>query len=293
MKVLVLGATGLLGREVYRKLRDDGLDVVGVGHRRALGDVVSVDARDPRSVDALLETVGPDVVLNATGERRPDHWSRQELHAMNVEVPRLLAERCQARGAWLIHVSSDYVFDGRRPPHAPEDQRCPLNSYGQSKADGENVIKNAAPSATILRVPVLHGSVEFPEESNLSSLISLVAAGTLATIDDWAIRYPTATGDVATVLRQMLTHAAALRGLTCHWSATEALTKYEMALAIGELLDVHVGQLRPERCPHPTRPGDPRLDCRLLEELGFTARTPLREALPQVIASTLGRQAAQ
>lgn len=292
MKVLVLGATGMLGREVHRELRDRGVDVVGAGHRRARGDMLSVDARDSQGVSALFEAVAPDAVLNAVGERRPEHWSAQQLHALNVALPRVIAERCEATGTWLIHISSDYVFDGRQPPHTPEGRRRPLNPYGRSKADGEDAVHRASPSATILRVPVLHGSVEFPEESNLSSLVPLVTSGQPGTVDDWAIRYPTATRDVAIVLWQMLIQAAALHGRTCHWSGTEARTKYEMACAIGDVLDATTGHLRPERRPHPTRPRDPRLDCRLLEGLGVGTRTPLREALPQVIASALGQEIA-
>jgi dTDP-4-dehydrorhamnose reductase len=289
MKVLVLGATGLLGREVLRRLRDCGLDVIGAGRRRACGDILGMDMRDPQAVDALFEAVETDVVVNAVGERRPEHWGGQQLYGMNVALPRLIAERCEAKGAWLIHVSSDYVFDGRRPPHAPDDRRRPLNGYGRSKADGEDAIRRTLPSATILRVPVLHGRVEFAAESNLSSLVPLVTAGTPATVDDWAVRYPTATRDVATVLGQMLAHAGVLRGRTWHWSGTEAATKYEMALAIGDVLDLPTDHLRPERRPDPTRPRDPQLDCRMLEGLGFGARTPLRAALPEVIACALGR----
>jgi dTDP-4-dehydrorhamnose reductase len=139
---------------------------------------------------------------------------------------------------------------------------------------------------------VLHGLVQFAEESNLSSLVALVTGGEPEALDDWATRYPTATGDVASVVRQMLTHAEVLRGRTCHWSGSEALTKYEMACNIADVLDAPTGHLRPDRRPHADRPRDPRLDCQLLEDLGVGTRTPLREVLPQVITCALGQEIA-
>lgn len=290
MKVLILGATGLLGRAVHRELREHAIAVVGTGRRRAHGDILALDARNPHDVEALFAAVAPDVVLNVAGERRPEYWDGPQLSALNVALPQVIAERCTATGSWLIHLSSDYVFDGDQPPHTPTGRRRPLNPYGLSKADGEDAVRRACPSATILRVPVLHGPVEYPGESNLSSLIPQILTARPASIDDWATRYPTATSDVASTLRQMLHHAPVLRGQTCHWSATEGLTKYAMARVIAQTLDAPFGHLRPDRDPHPGRPRDPRLDCQFLEGLGIGSRTPLQDALPAVIASTLNQE---
>ena len=290
MKVLVLGATGLLGREIYRelRLRDAAKRVVaGAGGARARGDVLRVDALDPDDVRRLLRTATPDVVVNAVGERRADHWSAARLDGLNVQLPELVAAWCHAVGAWLLHVSSDYVFDGRCPPYRPQDRRRPLNPYGQSKVDGEDAVLRACESATVLRVPVLHGPVEHATECTLASLISTVASGKPVAVDDWAVRYPTDTRAVAAVVADMLDHADAVAGLTCHWSGDEAFTKYAMARAVGRHLGLATDQLRPERCPDPARPHDPRLDCQLLADLGLGTRTTFAQSLPGVVASVL------
>jgi S-adenosylmethionine synthetase len=72
-----------------------------------------------------------------------------------VETPRNLASICKSKGVMLIYISTDYVFDGTSPPYEVDDKPNPLQFYGQTKLDGENVIREVYPDAVILRVPIL------------------------------------------------------------------------------------------------------------------------------------------
>ena len=74
---------------------------------------------------------------------------------INVQVARHLAQLANQMGAWFLYVSTDYVFDGERPPYQVDDQPNPLNFYGRSKWQGELAVRAVNPDATILRVPVL------------------------------------------------------------------------------------------------------------------------------------------
>ncbi len=128
-----------------------------------------------------------------------------------------------ARGVVLIYISTDYVFPGTKgdAPYEADAVPAPPNMYGESKLDGERAVLNtysearkaAATSGTtdfraravVLRVPVLYGKAERPAESAVNVLIEAVqnaqVAGVTAKMDDWSIRYPTNTEDVARVLK--------------------------------------------------------------------------------------------
>lgn len=165
MKVLVTGASGLLGRATLAQVKKDGNDVKGTALSRASGDLVKVDLTDFGALDELLTSFKPDAIIHTAAERRPDVVERnpQASHAINVDVPAHIAEHCKSLAAadakvpLLINISTDYVFDGTTPPYKVDDTPNPLNAYGLSKWDGEKgVTSHAQPGrATNFRVPVL------------------------------------------------------------------------------------------------------------------------------------------
>jgi dTDP-4-dehydrorhamnose reductase len=265
-----------------------GCDVVGSGYHRAEeGGLKKVDARREEAVESLFEDVEPAVVVNAVGERRPEFWNPETLEEVNVHTAANAARACRRRDSWLVHISSDYVFDGSCPPYRPENERRPVNAYGFAKMRAEDEVMAELPAATILRLPVLYGPVRYMEESNMTSLVPLVMKGTPAVVDDWAIRYPTLTTDVAHVVVGMLAHNERLRGRVCHWSANEALTKYAMAALIGQMLGFSTDHLTPDTTPSSSRPRDTLLDVSLLHDMGVAYRTPLHSALPEVLHHAL------
>ncbi|WP_271189276.1 dTDP-4-dehydrorhamnose reductase family protein [Dactylosporangium matsuzakiense] len=282
--MLILGASGLLGRELMRVLPGRGHDVVGAGHDRARGQGLhAIDARQPDEVDALLDQVRPSVVVNAIGERRPEFWTPEILEGVNVRTAAHAARGCRRLGCWLVHVSSDYVFDGSDPPYRPDSERRPSNAYGAAKMQAEDQVRAEYPQATVLRLPVLYGPVLHLDESNMTSLVPTVMNAAPAAIDDWAVRYPTLTTDVAHVVADMLGHAHGLSGQVCHWSAAEALTKFAMASLIGRILGMSTNHLEPDQRPSSSRPQNPFLESSLLENLGVAHRTPLESALPGLL----------
>ncbi|AXF07547.1 NAD(P)-dependent oxidoreductase [Paraburkholderia graminis] len=295
-KVAVIGASGLLGRAIVDELaRQPAWQVVGTAFSRPAPDTVPLDVRDSRAIEQFVEREAPDALVIAAAERRPDVCERQpELaRALNVDALRAIAAAAQRRGAWTLSISTDYVFDGTHPPYRPDSAPAPLNAYGRSKLEGEHALTATTDFGCVLRLPLLYGPIVDWAESAVTSLVPAIAAsasahGQPASMDAWAIRYPTFTPDVAFVIRQMLErHAAgnAIRGIV-HWSGDEPMTKYEIAVRLAEALQLDA-HLTPQHTPTDAtpRPHNCHLASERLEELGIGRRTPFDTAIREVLAT--------
>lgn len=162
MKVLVTGATGLLGRAVVQRLKEDGHEVVGVGLSRSNAEITKLDLTDEEALKRFLDLTQPAAIIHTAAERRPDvvENSPEACRMLNVEVPRYLAEWCRdikETSPLLINISTDYVFDGVSPPFRVDDTPNPLNAYGMSKWQGELAVQQNGKQGRVssLRVPVL------------------------------------------------------------------------------------------------------------------------------------------
>ncbi|WFD25848.1 Vacuolar protein sorting-associated protein vps5 [Malassezia nana] len=289
MRVLVTGATGLLGRAVMQACAKAGHEVTGTAFTRAHEPLLHVDLTDEAAVQALLERVRPEVVLHLAAERRPDRVERDPAaaHALNVDAPGWIARACATLEppAFLVHVSTDYVFDGRAPPYHTASEPHPLNAYGRSKHMSEQAVQTHAKSgyATSVRIPVLYGECETPSESAVNVLLEAIQNHSQRIpMDAYGVRYPTYVGNVARVLLDVASTALARSGMptTLHFAAREAMTKYDMCLVLSRLWNEACGarlsstdHLDPqfEADPHAAtqRPGHCKLDLSETEALGI------------------------
>jgi S-adenosylmethionine synthetase len=169
----------------------------------------------------------------------------------------------------LLHISSDYVFPGGHPPYAPEDRTAPVNPYGQSKLAAEQHIRDLAPEAAILRVPVLFGPTRTAGESNITALAATVAHGRRTRVDHTVRRYTTHVDDVTTVCRGLaaLTRATRTPCGVWHYSNPLGHSKYDLARLIAATHGLPDDHLSPDHTPLSDRPGDCRLDCSALHVL--------------------------
>ena len=180
-RVLITGASGLLGRAVMQKFSNsDSWNVLGVAHSRAGDNLKKVDLLDFDATKSLVEDFRPHVLIHCAAERRPDVVENQEELAskMNVGVTKVLAkainalnEELEAPEHFMLYISTDYVFDGTDPPYRPLDEPNPLNKYGKSKLQGEKVMQFYHPDGGILRVPILYGKVEKLQESAVTGTV--------------------------------------------------------------------------------------------------------------------------
>ncbi len=295
MKILVTGATGMLGRAVMgRFAAEQDFELLGLCHSRTGAGLMRVDLADAAALAAVLDDYKPDVVVHTAAIRKPDEFAADVSGArrLNVDATDALARWAGAAPErFLVYISSDYVFDGTTPPYTPESPTHAINAYGVSKLDGEIVVRAAAEKqSAILRVPILYGDVENLQESSVTTVIEQILKLSRSEpapliLDDWATRYPTHVADVADILAQIVLKR--LAG-TFHWSGSEPMTKLDMGRVTAELLGVDTTLLKGSGAPangSEPRPKDCHLDRSALEKLGITTPgIPFAVAAKRLIA---------
>jgi dTDP-4-dehydrorhamnose reductase len=226
MRVLVTGAGGMLGQGVGAAAAAAGLSAVSLP--RAALDVTDRDALD----SAVAET-RPDVVVNCAGWTDVDGGERDPggAHAVNADGAGHVARAAFDAGAWTIHVSTDYVFDGtKREPYVESDPVGPLSVYGRSKLDGELAVAEAAPGRhTIVRSSWLFGTGGpcFP-----ATIMRLAAERPALSVVDDQVGCPTFTGHLAAALVELGT--ARVPGIV-HVAASGSCSWFQFARAIVDL----------------------------------------------------------
>jgi dTDP-4-dehydrorhamnose reductase len=147
--ILITGGAGQLGREL----------ALAMPEAVAL-DREALDVRDPAAVAAVLDRLRPRFVVNAAAYTAVDaaEDDAPAAFAINAEGAGCIASACAARGAWMIHFSTDYVFGGgKTTPYVEEDITDPLNAYGASKLEGERRVLASGARAVLLRTSWLYG----------------------------------------------------------------------------------------------------------------------------------------
>ncbi len=153
MKLALIGAKGMLAQAVKK--------VAPREYELILFDLPDFDITDREQVSLILEEIRPDVILNCAAYTNVDGCESEEELAtrVNGDGPGYLAEAAKATGATLVHISTDYVFDGcKREPYIEEDPTGPMSAYGRSKLAGERkIIESGLEQYFILRTSWLYG----------------------------------------------------------------------------------------------------------------------------------------
>ncbi|KAL7275078.1 hypothetical protein RUND412_002013 [Rhizina undulata] len=288
--VIITGATGQLGRQCIKVFEEEGWAVVGTGFSRAKPPTIrKVDLGNAEEVVALLDDVKPRVVVHCAAERFPDKCESdpEGVKRLNVEASRSLARECTARNAFLIYISTDYVFDGKlgAAPYEADATPNPPNFYGETKLAGEQAVLSDGNQSVVLRVPVLYGEVEQNKESAVNVLLDAVlnkAGKERVEMDHWSIRYPTNTKDVARVLKDIAIKYTATSDLSSlpkilQFSSEDRMTKYEICQTLADIsgvpLDYMVGNAENDPNSTVVRPYDCHLSTKALKDIGISVET--------------------
>jgi dTDP-4-dehydrorhamnose reductase len=275
MKILLLGCDGQVGWELQRSLQP-------------LGEVLALDfqSRDhaadfskPEALAATVDAVRPDLIVNAAAHTAVDKAESEPAlaQAINADAPGVLARSAAASGAWLVHYSTDYVFDGSGDQPRDEDAATgPLSVYGRTKLDGEAQIRASGCRHLILRTSWVYAA----RGGNFArTMLRLAAAKTELKVIADQIGAPTGADLLADLTALMARAARAQPDLagTYHAVAAGATSWHgyaqlviEAARARGVALTVPPGAVRPiPTSAYPTpapRPLNSRLDTRKLRE---------------------------
>lgn len=191
--IAVIGASGQVARALQRAGAARNLNLVVVGR-----PVIEIAHRP--NVVRVLDGIGPSVIINAAAYTAVDRAEVDEAEAfrINRDGPHYLAKWCAANAVPLIHISTDYVFDGEKSAPYIENDRCrPLNAYGRSKAAGEDVIRDAHPQHVIVRTAWVYSA---DGQNFLKTMLRLGAERDVISVVADQHGTPTSAEDVATAL---------------------------------------------------------------------------------------------
>jgi dTDP-4-dehydrorhamnose reductase len=158
MKILLLGKNGQVGWELQRSLGVLG-EVVALSHHG--NDGLCGDLADLEGLARTVRQVGPQVIVNAAAYTAVDKAESEPdlAHRLNAQAPGVLAREAQQLGAWLVHYSTDYVFDGSgATPWSEDDPVAPLGVYGRTKLEGEQQILQSGCRHLIFRTSWVYGA---------------------------------------------------------------------------------------------------------------------------------------
>jgi len=276
MRILLTGRDGQVGWECRRSLQALG-EVVAVGR----GDA---DLARPEAIRELVARCAPDLIVNAAAYTAVDRAESDSgaADALNAVAPAVLAEAAQKIGASLIHLSTDYVFDGSKPaPYVETDACRPLSVYGRSKRQGEEAILASGVPALILRTSWVYAT----RGSNFLRTIVRLAREReeLRIVDDqwgaptWARSIAEAIAALAARAgsdRASLAAAFGARGGVLHLTAAGRTNWYQFAQALLQRIDDpqrRLLRLVPipghEYATAAQRPANSVLDCSRLQQL--------------------------
>ncbi|MCK9408153.1 MAG: dTDP-4-dehydrorhamnose reductase [Bacteriovoracaceae bacterium] len=240
-RILVCGSNGLLGQRLAWLFdSDDEYEVLHSSHHRTFAeqdvliDYTQLDIANRGDVKSLVSSYRPDVILNAAAMTNVDACERERELAwkMNVTAVENLVEVSKRIDAKLVHVSTDYVFDGKTGNYSEDDRVNPVNYYGKTKLAGENMIISSGINFVILRTILVYGTGVNVRNNFALWVINSLNDGTPIKCAEDQISNPTYVADLAIAMKQCADTDA--RGLF-HVSGAEQVSRYDFAVRAAEI----------------------------------------------------------
>lgn len=278
MKVLVTGVSGQLGYDVAKELKKRGHEVKGTDSRQ-------MDITDGQSVRRTMLRERPEILIHCAAYTAVDKAEddREGCRRVNVEGTENLAQMCGEMNVKMLYISTEYVFSGQgETPWKTEDATAPLNWYGQTKYEGEQIVQNLLNKFFIVRISWLYGI----HGSNFVKTMLRIGKekGVVSVVND-QIGSPTYTKDLAVVLSDM---AEGENYGIYHVSGEGECSWYEFAREIflqAGMEEVNVIPVPTEAFPTKAkRPANSRMSKEKLKENGFTPLPAWQDALRRYIA---------
>ena len=225
--ILLIGSNGQLGKELQKILPSYG-NLISV-------ERPTVDLAQPDTLRNVIRSNQPQIIINAAAYTAVDKAeSEPELaSAINAIAPLIIAQESQNLGAFLIHISTDYVFDGNGcSPYQETDATNPLSIYGKTKLAGEEAIRQTCDHHLILRTAWVYGT--FGKSNFVKTILRLGAERQEIRVVADQIGSPTWAQDIATVIAQMIPQLTPEVSGTYHYTNSGVASWYDFAVAIFE-----------------------------------------------------------
>ncbi len=251
MKIFITGANGLLGQKLVNLLQQQtGVHLIATARSASVlpisrGEFHILDITNPNQVDAVLRTTRPDVVIHTAAMTNVDQCEneREACWLNNVTAIEYLVQACTQYNIRLVHVSTDFIFDGTEGPLTETAQPNPVNYYGESKLAAEKIIQQSNVSWCILRTVLVYGVSTDMSRSNIVLWVkkSLEEGKKISVVNDqW--RTPTLAEDLATGC-----YLAAIKKATgiYHISGKDFITPYDIALQTAKFFNLDASLIQP------------------------------------------------
>ena len=273
MKILITGGNGQLGRDCTERFSRS--------HRVTACSSATFDITDPECARAVFAEHAPEVLVNCAAYTAVDRCQEDEARcrAVNSAGPAVLARQCARTGCRLIHISTDYVFDGSKKiptPYTEDDPPCPLSAYGRSKLAGEQAIGEELENHLIIRTAWLYGMDGANFLKTMLRLAISTPGQSLKVVNDqmgsltWSNRL---AGQIERLLDNPLT------GIV-HATAEGFSSWYEGAVFFLQAMGVQADIIPCNTSEYPTpapRPANSILENKRLKQAGLNAMVPWQQ----------------
>ena len=287
MNILITGGSGQLGRELLQEVQISGIEVLAPSHQQ-------MDITDIEQVKKFINRHQPSCVVNAAAYTQVDNAEIDEslAFAVNKNGCTNLAQVCARNQIPLIHVSTDYVFDGqKREPYLESDPISPVGIYGRSKAAGETEIRSKLKFHIILRTSWLYGVYG---QNFVKTMLKLAATKKNIRVVSDQYGSPTSAADLAKVILTIAERwhqKSAITWGTYHYCGQGIVSWYEFAEAIiqlsrryGTVKTIRVVPITTADFPTKARrPAFSALDCNLIKKKFGISPKPWRKSLESTI----------
>lgn len=234
MRLLITGASGLLGKKLMKILSNEH-QVFGTYSTHEMGGLLKLDLAKKENIKRVIEKVMPQVVIHTATITDVDYCERKKNEAWNVNVDGsfYLVTLCKKKDIRLVYISTDYIFSGKNSPYMEDDTPHPINFYGQTKLEAENLIRKTLLGHVIIRPSILYGYNDADDKPTFPiQVLVALRNNQRVSVDDYRIKYPTWIDDIANGICQLL---ATDKTGVFHFSNKEPMTRYEWALKIADV----------------------------------------------------------
>ena len=250
MKILITGSNGLLGQKLVQLILEKGNDLVATarGENRLPipEDNYSYRSLDITDKDQVLQVIGeenPDVVIHTAAMTNVDQCEteREGCRKLNVDAVEYIIKACEHTGAYLLHLSTDFIFDGEAGPYDENGIPNPVSFYGESKLAAEKLLFDSNIKYGIARTVLVYGTAHDMSRSNIILWVkrSLEAGKDIKVVDD-QLRSPTLAEDLAMGCYLMAQKRA--EGVF-NISGKDLLTPYDMAIKTAEFFNLETSTM--------------------------------------------------